>query len=687
MTIRKPVNYLKIARRLTAQRRGGAIASPAPSIPSRRIEVVRPAAPEPAPEPSGYRGTRKYALITESDALSDLVTVLAGVREVAFDVETYPQDDSNSALDPRRGRVRLISVAAEDGIEGVVDVTKVHPSPLLEILKNKTLIAHNGKFDLSFLKNSFGYEHDGPVVDTQVLDAVLYYAAGPRERKTGWQGLAREVRIRSLSDVAKDYLGVELSKDQQTSDFGHADLTGAQVRYALQDAEILISLKEGMMRRVLELGLGRVADLEARFLPALAYCENNGFALNTEGWRKQAMRAAQEAKDAAAECDALAPPVPEGAGRPVWNWGSNIQVSEALELLGARLPKTEKGNPRTNDAALKAVASPENAARLARALLRHREARKKVSTWGLGWFEPPKRRGTKFDKGHQFVVDGRAFTSFRQVVRTGRMSSSQPNLQNLPPESRRHFLAPPGRKLIVADYKNIELVLAGVVAGEDRLLGAFRRGDDVHSLTAHGMLESDPKRGGRPVAEDEVKQFRPVAKLVAFSILYGSTAKGLAEGMTNKVGVPTSKEEAQTLMRNFFQAYPRLKRWYVEEHVKAKAGNDRTRTLTGRLRLLDIEYRFGRWCVKPQLRLNTPIQGSAGDGLKYAAAFAWERRRECPGDPKLVNLVHDEVILEIDEEHAKVGKGWLERCMLEGMAEVAGADVPASVEIEIAGSW
>src|SRR5215216_7602969 len=106
----------------------------------------------------------------------------------------------------------------------------------------------------------------GPVVDTQVLDAVIYYAAGPREHKTGWQGLAREVRVRSLSDVAKDYLGVELSKDEQTSDFGREELTEAQVRYSLQDAEILVPLKEAMMRRIRDLSLGRVAELEARFL-------------------------------------------------------------------------------------------------------------------------------------------------------------------------------------------------------------------------------------------------------------------------------------------------------------------------------------------------------------------------------------------------------------------------------------
>jgi len=687
MTIRKPVNYLKIARRLTVQRRGGAIASPAPSIPSRRIDVVRPAAPEPAPELSGYRGTRKYALITESDALSDLVVVLEDVREVAFDVETYPLDDSNTALDPRRGRVRLISVAAEGSIGGVVDVTKVHPGPLLEVIKNKTLIAHNGKFELSFLKNRFGYEHDGPVVDTTILDRILYYAAGPRKRLPGWLGFPNdEHRRRSLKDVAADFIGAELDKEEQTSDFGLEDLTDAQVRYSLHDAEILIPLKDAMMERLRDLGLEKVAELEARFLPALAYCENNGFALDTVGWREQALRAKAEAERLWAHCDALSPPGPNWKGQKGWNWRSAKQIGEVFKLLGVSLPKTDKGNDKTDESTLKGVTSPEKAVSLAETLLRLREQNKRAS-WGREWLDLPKWKGKRFDKDHQFVVNGRVHASFGQVIKTGRMRCSKPNLQGLPPEFRRYFVAPPGRKLIVADYKNIELVLAGVVAGENNLLEAFRRGEDVHSLTARGMLESDPKRAGRLATDEEIKEFRPVAKLVSFSILYGSGAKGLAEGMTNRVGVPTTKEDAQALMGNFFQAYPRLKSWYVKEHAKAKAGDDRTRTLTGRMRLLDKEYRFGRWCVKPQLRLNTPIQGSAGDGLKYAVIFAWERRQECPGDPKVVNLVHDEIVVEIDGEHAKAGRAWLERCMIGGMAEVAGPDVPTSVEIVVADAW
>jgi DNA polymerase-1 len=291
------------------------------------------------------------------------------------------------------------------------------------------------------------------------------------------------------------------------------------------------------------------------------------------------------------------------------------------------------------------------------------------------------------DKSRQIIVDGRVFTSFLQVVKTGRMSSSQPNLQNIPPELRRYFVAPSGRKLLIADYKQIELVTAAVVAGEEKLLEAFRRGDDVHALTARAILESDSNRDGHALTDEEVKAFRPKAKMISFGILYGITPQGLASRIGNAFGVSTSKEEAQGMIDRFLDTYPALKRWYLEERRKANAGDDRTHTLSGRLRLLDIEHRFGGWRSQYQLRLNTPIQGSAGDGFKYAVALLWERRRDCPGDPKVVNLVHDEVVIEIDADKAEAAKGWWERCMLDGMADVLGSDAPVSVEISMSDDW
>jgi DNA polymerase-1 len=630
-------------------------------------------------------------LITADEELLELAGHLGDARSVALDVETYPQDGTNSALDPRRGEVRLISVAARGGVAGVVDVTRVDPAPLLDALRRKTLIAHNAAFDLTFLKNRFGYEHDGRVADTMVLDAVLYYAAGPRKEAGNWKGFPRgEDRRRSLKDLAADYLGVELDKEEQTSDFGREELTEAQVRYSLRDAQVLLPLAKEMKRRLEALGLQKVASLETRVTPALAYCQNNGFALDVAGWREQALRAEEEAARLEAECDALAPPIPDGAPRRAWNWGSPKDVGEALELLGARLPKTGKGNRKTDEATLEGISSPKAAVRLAEALCRLRAMRHRASHWGIGWFDPPKKKpkGKKFDKKHQFVVDGRVYPSFNQVVKTGRMSCSSPNLQNIPSEFlRRYFVAPPGRKLLIADCKGMELVPAAVVSGEERMLEALRRGEDVHSLTARAILEAIPAREGRPASNEEIAEFRRVAKKVTFEILYGSTVWGVAKRLKEQFGASSPLHKAKLMVDVFFATYPSLARWYKEEEARAEAGEDLTRTLIGRLRLLDVVRSGGVWRAHREARLNTPIQGSAGDGFKHGFALTWERRHECPGDPKAVNLVHDEMVVEIDEEHAEAGKAWLERCMKDGMAAVMGPDGPVSIEITVGDSW
>ena len=140
---------------------------------------------------------------------------------------------------------------------------------------------------------------------------------------------------------------------------------------------------------------------------------------------------------------------------------------------------------------------------------------------------------------------------------------------------------------MIADYKQIELVIAAVVSGEEKLLEAFGRADDVHSLTSRGILESDPARKGRPVTEEEVKAFRPKAKMVSFGILYGITAKGLAWRIENSFGVRISVEEAQGMINRFLDTYPALKQWYLEECRKAERHDDVTHTLTGHRRLLD----------------------------------------------------------------------------------------------------
>lgn len=166
MTIRKPVNYLKVARRLTAQRRGETIAPPAPSIPSHRSNAVRPEAQEPAPEPNGHKGTRKYALITTPDQVAELMTYLGAATRVALDLKT-------TGLDPRRDRIRLLTLTTEQG-SSLLDCFEVDPRPLFPILGEKELVIHNALFNLGFLFQ-MGFEpgENGRVLDTMLISQLL----------------------------------------------------------------------------------------------------------------------------------------------------------------------------------------------------------------------------------------------------------------------------------------------------------------------------------------------------------------------------------------------------------------------------------------------------------------------------------------------------------------------------------
>jgi hypothetical protein len=166
MTIRKPVDYLEIARQLTARRRGGTIASPAPSVPSRHSVAVRREAQEPALETSGYKGTRKHALFTTPDQVAELMTYLGAATRVALDLET-------TGLDPRRDRIRLLTLTTEQG-SWLLDCFEVDPRPLFPILTEKELVIHDALLYLGFLFQ-MGFEpgENGRVLDTMLISQLL----------------------------------------------------------------------------------------------------------------------------------------------------------------------------------------------------------------------------------------------------------------------------------------------------------------------------------------------------------------------------------------------------------------------------------------------------------------------------------------------------------------------------------
>lgn len=323
------------------------------------------------------------------------------------------------------------------------------------------------------------------------------------------------------------------------------------------------------------------------------------------------------------------------------------------------------------------------------AILRYRAAKKLAGTYGRGWLEPPKfrprARKHRWDKDYQWFVDGRIHTSFNQLVRTGRMSSRKPNLQNLPQgRYREAFRAPDGRVLVVADYAQIELLLAAVIAPEPTMLEALRAGEDLHMLTATKLV------GDREVDPEELKTvYRKRAKAVNFGFVYGMQTRGFVVHAKRKFGLNLTLEEAQRYRDVFFETYPGLRDWHQRERSRAEAGEDTVRTLTGRVRKVNLRWNGwrGRYVPVFEEKVNAPVQGSGADAIKTALALLWETRTQCPGHPFPVDVVHDELVVEADADHAEEVVDWVTECMVRGLKEVAGDDVPVKLETRVVRSF
>jgi DNA polymerase-1 len=545
---------------------------------------------------------------------------------VALDLET-------TGLNPRSDRVRLISLAC-DTIDGetftyLVDCFALDPTPLWEALAEKELVIHNAAFDLVFLAR-LGFTPAAAVHDTMLLAQLL--VAGTQEKVT-------------LAACCRRWLGRDLDKAEQKSDWT-GRLTEDQRAYAAADAEVLRPLLAVLRQEIGKARLDRVAEIERRCQPAVLWMAGRGVAFDRNAWLRLAGEAAAEEQRIPKELDRQAPARPGTlAGLASWNWDSQVQVKEALALAGCPVESTD-------DDTLAALEVP-----LAGLLRRYREARKRSSTSGAGWLK-------------HVGEDGRVYPQWRQMgaAASGRMSCGEPNMQQLPRgEYRRCVMAPPGRLLVKADYSQVELRIAAKIAGEARMIDAYRRGDDLHVLTAARLL-------GKPL-EQVTKADRQIAKSANFGLLDGMGAAGYRIYARSNYGLDLTEEQAAGYRKAFFETYPGLVAWHRSAGRSGKGAVD-TRTLTGRRRL--NVSRFTE-------RLNTPVQGTGADGLKLALALLWERRDQCPGAFPVL-AVHDEIVVECDQADAEKVSAWLQQAMQDGMAPLV-EPVPVEVEMKTGRAW
>jgi DNA polymerase-1 len=447
-----------------------------------------------------------------------------------------------------------------------------------------------------------------------------------------------------LKDVVRRELAVELDKNHQEADWV-GPLTDEMLAYAATDTKVLLPLADALALKAKEAKLDLAAEIEGRALPAIAWMANAGLPFDREGWTEHLKDLEREKRVLTKELDGLAPERPDGEAR---NWNSHLQVREAFESAGVRLPNTQEKT-------LSRVDHP-----LAETLLRYKKVSTMLGTYG------PKLLG--------FVGEGgRIHADWHQIgAETGRMTCSKPALQNLPPEVKRYVRAPDGRVLIKSDYSQIELRIAAKISCDERMLEAYQKGEDIHVLTARSLASVG-------VGQED----RKLAKAVNFGLLYGQGAKGFKEFARDKYETDIPLEEAARYKRRFFETYPGLAAWHDRERLRMKRGETETRTLTGRRRV--GVTRFTEW-------VNAPVQGTGADGLKLALALLWERRGERPGAVP-VACVHDEIVVECDEVEAEKAKAWLEKAMIDGMdevlnsPEVGGPRVPVEVETQIGKTW
>jgi DNA polymerase-1 len=477
-------------------------------------------------------------------------------------------------------------------------------------------VAHTAVFEERWLRK---YGYDPELDDTMIASQVFY---------TGTNAARTHNLSHKLAACVARELKRELPKDEQKSDWSVRPLTREQLEYAARDAIVLPELFERLITKVEKADLRRVYDLELRVARAVDQMQRNGFAVNEAKLEPLIDEVTEQAETLKAELEAE------------WgiNPGSSKQLREYFELDAVEgWPRTPAGAPKTDQDSMK--------------LLDHED----MSKW-LEWKRVEKLRSTYGTSLQKYIRNGRIHARFKPFgAATGRFSSSNPNLQNIPKDERLRSLFWSGsedRVLVKADYAGIELWLAAVLWGEKNMQRVLAEGTNLHTYTASQIY----RRPTEEIGKDSVE--RAVGKTANFALLYGAGANRMQTQLASE-GVQVSQQEAQGIVEKFLDTYPAFRtrrRELAQGHASGKIRS--TRTPIGRRRADKVEW-YGPL-------MNHEIQGTGADGMKYAIARMHED--PYPG-AKLVCTVHDEVVVECDKEEADAVAEWVSGHMTEGMLE------------------
>ena len=592
--------------------------------------------------------------ITDQAVFDSWLSRLEAAPLFAFDTETtslnYMQAEIvglSFAIKP--GEAAYVPLAhLNPGLGGQLDRDRIldQMKPLLESDAVKKVGQHL-KYDANVLANH-GITLRGIAHDT-MLQSYIIDAVGSRHDMGSLALKYLGQRVISFEEVA--------GKGAKQVSFDHVDIEQAAA-YAAEDADVTLRLHETLMPKLeAEASLNEVYQrLELPLVPVLSKIERNGAYVSIDKLRAQSHEIAIRLAELESQACEL-------AGQP-FNLASPKQLGEILfeKLELPVIKKTPKGAPSTAEEVLVELA---NDYELPAVLIEHR---------GLA-----KLKSTYTDKLPEMVDTrtGRVHTSYHQAVTaTGRLSSSDPNLQNIPIRTqegrriRQAFIAPEGRKIVAADYSQIELRIMAHLSSDAGLLHAFANELDVHSATAAEVFD---------VSLDEVTtDQRRKAKAINFGLIYGMSAFGLAK----QIGV--ARGEAQEYIDRYFARYPGVAD-YMDATRAIAHEQGYVETLLGRrLYLPEINARNKqRQLAAERTAINAPMQGTAADIIKLAMIDVDAWLTETALDAKMIMQVHDELVFEVADEACET----LCNNVTERMANVIELQVPLLTEVGVGANW
>ena len=595
-----------------------------------------------------------YVIIQDEKTFNSWLKKLNKAKLFAFDTETTSLDYMQAEIvgvsfAVKAGEAAYVPLIHED-LEGgnqldrdfVLDQLR----PLIEDEKQK-IIGQNLKYDMSVLANH-GITLRGIAYDTMLESYVLDSTATRHD----------------MDSLALKYLGHKTIHYEDVAGKGAKQVTFDQVPiatagpYAAEDADITLQLHQTLWPKLeKEKRLASLFnDIEMPLLSVLSRMERNGVLVDAKMLAKQSTELAKRMDDIEKESYKV-------AGEE-FNLGSPKQIQTILfDKLGLPvIKKTPKGAPSTAEDVLVELSLDYPLPKL---ILEHRGMSKLKSTY-------TDKLPERID-----VDSGRVHTSYHQAVAsTGRLSSSDPNLQNIPIRSeegrriRQAFIAPRGCKLLAADYSQIELRIMAHLSGDKGLLQAFAQGEDIHRATAAEVF-------GVPVEQVNNEQRRS-AKAINFGLIYGMSAFGLARQLNIARGA------AQEYVDLYFERYPGVKNFMDNTRESARE-NGYVETVFGRrLYLPEINHRNAqRRQYAERTAINAPMQGTAADIIKRAMIAVDDWIQTSQVDVTLIMQVHDELVFEVHKDQVKSANSEIDRLM----TQVADLKVPLVVDIGTGKNW